>query len=567
MANVLTTSLSGMLGYQMMLDVTANNIANAETSGFKSSRVDFSDQFYNQVQSPVPPGGTTGGTNPSQVGNGVQIASVAVQFTQGPVQPTGRDLDLAITGNGFFTLRDAGGSTFYSRVGSFTFDGGSPREMVDVGTGYKVLNTAGRTISPVDTVPAVATTSLTLSGNLPPTAITPLTGSRLNSLFALKATDGSTVTGATLLSATTFANAPQTAALPVNFFGNAPDGQPFSGQFNLPANATVQQLVTAMNTAFVRPSGLATEQIATVALDEGRISVTGKVAGSQMSLFMGEQPPPTLAAPLPASLAQANTWQYGAAADTLAWSRLRFTPESVSSPLSMYTADGTRHEVDARWFNTSTVTTGTGLPTDNQRQWDMIADDPQNGTLVAGSDSLRGLTFSGDGTQLTPPTGTLATNWTVGGASSVTFDATAMRGFQSDAVADSADLTGSTSGTLQTMSVNQFGILVGSYSNNKTIAMSTPDHQLGLAVFSNTAGLLSDGQNLWSPTANSGDPVLVAPGTAATNLITAGALEGSNVDMTNQFTNLITAQRGFQANSKAFQTGDQMLTEAFSLFR
>ena len=563
MANVFTTSMSGMLGYQSMLDVTANNIANAETSGFKTSRVDFSDQFYNLVASPVPPSGTTGGTNPSQIGNGVQVASVSVQFTQGPIQPTGRDLDLAITGNGFFTLRDPGGSTSYSRVGSFTFDGGSPRTLVDTATGFQVLNTKGATISPVETLPATPTTSLILGGNLPPTSTVPLTGSKLNSLFGLKMTDGTQVSGSSLLSATTLANSQAAGPLPINLFGSAPDGVPFSKQVILPANATVQQLVTAMNSAFNRPNGPSTEQFATASLDQGRISVTGQTAGSQMTLFMGEQPPPAL----PASLAAANTWQYGAAADTYAWSRLRFTPDSVSNDLSLYTADGTRHEVNARWYSTSTVTTGTGLSTDNQRQWDLIADVPKGGTLVPGSDGLRGLTFNADGTLLTPPTGTLASNWTVGGASSVTFDVTTMRGFQGEAFADATDLTGSRAGTLQSITVDQFGKVNGGYSNDKTVAMSASDHQIGMATFSNMAGLLSDGQNLWSPTANSGEPVLIAPGTAGTNLISSGALEGSNVDMTNQFTNLITAQRGFQANSKAFQTGDQMLTEAFSLFR
>ena len=306
MANVFTTSMSGMLGYQNMLDVTANNIANAETNGFKTSRVEFSDQFYNLIQSPVPASGSTGGTNPSQVGNGVQVAAVSVQFTQGPIQPTGRDLDLAITGNGFFTLRDPGKTTFYSRVGSFSFDGGSPRTLVDNATGFQVLNTKGDKISPVETLPATATTNLTLGGNLPPTATVPLTGSRLNSLFGLKMTNGTAVTGSSLLSATTLANSQPAGPLSINLFGNAPDGVPFSNQFNLPANATVQQLVTAMNGAFSRPNGTNTLQFATASLDQGRISVTGQVAGSQMNLFMGEQPPPAL----PASLAAASTWQY-----------------------------------------------------------------------------------------------------------------------------------------------------------------------------------------------------------------------------------------------------------------
>ncbi len=563
MSSVLTTSMSGMLAHQAMLDVTANNIANSETSGFKSGRVDFADQLYRLQQGATQPGGTTGGRDPSQVGNGVQVAGIATQFTQGPIQPTGRDLDLAINGTGFFRLRDASGVEHYSRVGSFGLDGGVPRQLVDLATGYQVLNTLGTTISPVDSVAAAATTKLTLAGNLPPTATAPLTGAKLSSLFALKKSDGTAVSGSTLLSSTTLARAAPGGPVTVNLFGAAPDGQPYSKQITLAANATVQDLVNGLNGALNRPSGLTTETFATVSLDQGKLNVAGSIPGDQFNLFLGEQPPPVL----PASTAIANSWQYGGASDTYAWSRLRFTPDSVATTLPLFTADGTKHAIDARWFNSSTVTTGTGQPTDFQRVWDLVTDTPVGGSLAAGGDALRGLTFNTDGSQLSPPTGVITSSWTVGGASTMTVDTTNMRGYQGDGVADATDLTGYAAGTLNGISVDQFGVLNGSYSNGKTVPMSATGHQIGLVTFTNPGGLLAQGQNLWAATGNSGAATQTIPGTAGINTITPGALEGSNVDMTSEFTRLIVAQRGFQSNSRAFQTGDQLLTEAFSLFR
>lgn len=562
MASVLTTSLSGMLAHQQMLDVTANNIANSETTGFKGSRTDFADQLYRLDITPTQPGGSVGGRDPAQVGQGVIVQSVSVQWTQGGTQSTGRDLDLLINGDGLFRLRDASGTEHYTRVGSFGFDGGSPRQLVELGSGMQVLNTQGQPIVQVDSVAAQATTQLTLSGTLPPNSALPLQGARLNSLFPIAATDGSTVNGSTLLSATTLANSQPAAPVTVNVFGTAPDGQAYSGTVTLAPTATVQDLVDGLNGLMTRPSGTTTERFATISLSGGSLRMQGDITGTQASLFLGEQAPPAL----PATTAAANDWQYGAATDTYAWNRLRFTPESVATTMNLYTADGTRHEVQGRWFNASTVTSGTGLATDNQRVWDFVATPPSGGTLVAGGDRLRGLTFGADGSFLTAPTGTLDTNWAVGGASSVTFDATAMRGYQGDAVVDSTDATGYAAGILQGVSVDQFGVVNGVYSNNKTVPMTATGSQIGLVRFANPGGLLQEGGSTWSATVNSGAAVVIAAD-GGTNSITAGALEGSNVDMSNEFVRLVTAQRGFQANSRAFQTGDSMLTEAFTLFR
>src|ERR1700712_86026 len=105
--------LSGLYAANKSLDVTGNNIANVATVGFKSSRAEFADQYSQSIR------GTSGGTN---VGSGVYTAAVTQQFTQGALTTgTGRDLDLAINGNGFFMMSN-NGEKLYTRAGNFHTD-------------------------------------------------------------------------------------------------------------------------------------------------------------------------------------------------------------------------------------------------------------------------------------------------------------------------------------------------------------------------------------------------------------------------------------------------------------
>src|ERR1019366_3883360 len=104
-------ALSGLTASSTNLDVTANNIANAETVGFKGSRAEFADVYASGAVN----------LNTSVTGEGVRLASTAQQFTQGNISTSSSNLDLAISGDGFFTLKDASG-TVYSRNGQFTED-------------------------------------------------------------------------------------------------------------------------------------------------------------------------------------------------------------------------------------------------------------------------------------------------------------------------------------------------------------------------------------------------------------------------------------------------------------
>ncbi|WP_324650455.1 flagellar hook protein FlgE [Georgenia sp. H159] len=121
MLRSLFSGISSLRSHQTMLDVTGNNIANANTTGFKAGRTLFEDTLSQLVQAPGAPQGANGGTNPAQVGLGVRVAAVTNDFTPGAAQQTGRSLDMMINGDGFFVV-NSGGEQLYTRSGAFTLD-------------------------------------------------------------------------------------------------------------------------------------------------------------------------------------------------------------------------------------------------------------------------------------------------------------------------------------------------------------------------------------------------------------------------------------------------------------
>jgi flagellar hook protein FlgE len=121
MLRSLFSGISGLRSHQLMLDVTSNNIANVNTMGFKSSSALFQDAMSQLVTSSMAPQAGNGGTNPSQVGLGVQVGAVATNFAQGSAQVTGKNTDMMINGDGFFVVKN-NGEQMFSRNGAFSFD-------------------------------------------------------------------------------------------------------------------------------------------------------------------------------------------------------------------------------------------------------------------------------------------------------------------------------------------------------------------------------------------------------------------------------------------------------------
>ena len=117
----LFAGVSGLQNHQTEMDVIGNNIANVDTVAFKSSSVTFKEGFAQLLQGASRPPGNQGGINPIQVGLGMQIGSIDTNMTQGNLQSTGVNTDVAINGNSFFVARQ-GNQSFYSRSGNFQID-------------------------------------------------------------------------------------------------------------------------------------------------------------------------------------------------------------------------------------------------------------------------------------------------------------------------------------------------------------------------------------------------------------------------------------------------------------
>lgn len=160
MLRSLFSAISGLRANQTMLDVTGNNIANANTAGFKSSSVVFQDTLSQMLTAGAAPSATSGGRNPIQVGLGVQVGGVSTNFGQGSAQTTGKATNLMVSGDGFFVV-GRGGENLYTRAGAFDFDsvGNLVTPDGDIVQGYPAsggaISTAG---APTDiTIPGIAT--------------------------------------------------------------------------------------------------------------------------------------------------------------------------------------------------------------------------------------------------------------------------------------------------------------------------------------------------------------------------------------------------------------------------
>ncbi len=179
MLRALYSAISGLRSHQTMLDVTGNNIANVNTTGFKSSAARFQDTLSQLTVGPSGPQEAAGGSNPAQIGLGVRVAAISTNFSQGSAQATTRATDMMISGEGFFTVQ-SGGENLYTRAGSFSFDGGGRLVTADgaLVQGWTAVagvippgNTVGQMgnvlLPPNQVSSAIATTLTTITGNLP----------------------------------------------------------------------------------------------------------------------------------------------------------------------------------------------------------------------------------------------------------------------------------------------------------------------------------------------------------------------------------------------------------------
>ena len=203
-------------------------------------------------------------------------------------------------------------------------------------------------------------------------------------------------------------------------------------------------------------------------------------------------------------------------------------------------------------------------------EWNLNATIPDaDGTVVTGT--IEGILFNDDGT-LQSLSGSPNLEFLFSGISenqtitldfgtAGTFDGLTQFGDTETAFAESQD--GFAPGSLTSIFIDPDGTIQGAYSNGRIEAIN----QISMATFSNPGGLIRTGSNLFEVSANSGTPVVGNPGEGGRGVVRSGVLEVSNVDTSQEFVNLIIAQRGFQVNSRVITTTDTMLQELISIVR
>jgi flagellar hook protein FlgE len=215
----------------------------------------------------------------------------------------------------------------------------------------------------------------------------------------------------------------------------------------------------------------------------------------------------------------------------------------VPTSIKVYDATGTAHDLALTFTKQALPATG----------WDVTS--PTGATVAPAT-----LDFTGSGA--TPTTPSFSYVDAANGINvSVTVDTMTGYSGQKSAVALSQD--GSSMGTLQAFSMSPDGTLIGVFSNG----LKQPLGQVALSNFNNPAGLEKVGGSMYRTTVNSGTEQLGVAGQAGRGLLSSGTLEMSNVDLAQEFTNLIVAQRGFQANSRVITTSDQILEDLVNLKR
>ncbi|WP_041075514.1 flagellar hook protein FlgE [Thermotoga caldifontis] len=550
------SGVSGMRNFQYELDVIGNNISNVNTVGFKGSRVTFQTALLQTLKAARAPQNNIGGTNPIQIGLGSQLATVDKVMTQGSFQNTGRKLDLAIQGDGFFVLGDGRGY-YYTRAGALDVDMNGTlihastglkvqgwRAVQDPATGSRYVDTnqpiGDIVISAGMTMPARATTAARIEGNLNSTSgILP---------FSMTVTDdGGKQHTVRFVFSKTEADIKE-------------QDDPFA------ENQRYTWTVYDENNDEIASGYIVINQFGRVVISEvlsggagseitaigGGANITIPTAG-EIRFYESDNPSNFVTA-------QFNSPRYVTAVQVY---------DTLGNPYSLHIEFirlGKFDTMNNAWI--WRVYTASGEPI---TYIDAEGDENYAGGIIDFNDSGRITAmygFSWNGTDFTVGNTELRTirfdaSHMGDGTVTINLDLTALTQF---AGANSASFTwqnGNALGALQSFAINENGEIIGTFSNGLTDILG----QIALAVFNNPAGLTEVGNSLYLPSANSGLAQIGTAGSGGRGTLIPGALEMSNVDLAEEFTRMIIAQRGFQANARVITTADTILGELVALRR
>ncbi len=457
MMRSLFSGVSGLKNHQTRMDVIGHNISNVNTYGYKSTRVTFQDMLSQTVAGAAKPEANRGGVNPKQVGLGMTVASIDRLFTQGSLQTTGNQTDVAISGDGFFVVAD-GDKQFYTRAGTFGVDKDG-------------------------------------------TLVNPANGLKVQGWKATLDADGNKIVRTN--------GAVEDIVIPVYSKINAKETNNVRYKCNLDARSNI---IPPEATARMRSSAGVTTNIDVYDNlgETHRLTMTMWKTGSNQwtasAAVSGSSTPVTI--DVPAGGGQANQ------ANPSSRMNLRFSP-------------------DGKLISASDASS---------------PDELNQGNLLVNANYR----VPGD-----PNVRTIKLNLGQAGVLS------GITQFSSPSTTKAVEQDGFAMGYMESFNIDNSGMITGVYSNGTKQAVG----QLALSVFTNPQGLTAAGENLFEMSNNSGLANTGPASQAGRGKIVAGSLEMSNVDLSDQFTDMIITQRGFQANSRTITTSDQMLQELLSLKR
>jgi flagellar hook protein FlgE len=551
----LFSAVSGLSNHQTLMDVIGDNIANVNTIGFKGSRVSFATGFSQLLQGAEAPSDTRGGKNGIEVGLGMRIGSIDRLFKQGNFENTGNRTDLAIQGDGFFVVGD-GDQKYYTRAGDFQLD--ADGALLAAGGRYHVLGRLAdkngvmvnsSTVEPLklpfgEKDPAKATSSITYFCNLDANASTTRT---FNASIAFLQ-DGAAANAATQLNNLDEVSAPLDDGDIIRITGTNRAGAAVNVAFTYGAandGTTVADLLNRINSAAGFDSAANTGS--TMSIDaSGKLVLHDNLRGtSQTSLSVSLEDQGTASVMLLPTFVNTEAGSTG----------------THSTSIDVYDSRGEKHSIQLNF--TQDVTQS------NVWNWEAVVDD---GSIDSINNHLSGssgqVSFNTDGSLLAFTGGPLSFTpaqaqgmvVNLNGGTVGTFDGITQFASASTTIALNQD--GHGMGVLQDFTVDSSGKITGSYSNGVTRTLG----QIALARFANPSGLQLSGENIYGATVNSGDP-MIGLGNGNVNQIYSGYLEMSNVDLAKEFTEMIVAQRGFQASARVISVADSLLNEVTQLKR
>jgi flagellar hook protein FlgE len=569
MLRSMNSAISGLKNHQTMMDVISNNIANVNTTGFKSSRVTFQTLLAQTIRGSIPGAIGSGGQDSIQIGLGMAISGVDKLNTQGVLSNTSKLTDMAISGDGYFIMTD-GYRKFYSRDGAFDLD--STGALISPATGLRVNGWVAETNASGQKV---------INSAMPPSA--PLTiplGAGVNAKASSMVSFNGNLNGSSTDLVSSGVVESSTVASAISFATTATDaltftygGKTYNATIStaLTKNAsTIADLATAVaaavNAALV--AGGETDVVQVTASDSASVSAEGGlVFKAAKSLSFGSSPSSNLE--LGAALkGRASTGLESMTTSIVAYDTLGMAHElTVKFQKQVPTATGVTPVVGSNtWkWTVANLDAGTTLKADATagQAFGFVSFDPTGKFQSAATSTVAGATAPATLTDLTGSRVTL--NFANGQAQGqqLLLDFTRMTQLQDGNTVSAVENDGHPTGTLSSFTVGSNGLITGSYSNGVQEALG----QIALATFANPSGLSLVSQNLMSESANSGIPQVGVPGAGARGQINGGQLELSNVDLSVQFTDMIRAERGFQANSRIITTSDEMLQDLVNLKR